>query len=123
MKKIIFFGTSDFGIESMNEIIKKYNLISVVTNPDKKIGRGMKITKTKIKIIAEKHNIKVFQPSNLNNTEFINSLKKLNPDLFIVIAFKKLPEERYGKYQYMELSTYTHHYFQNIGEQPQLIGQ
>ena len=60
MKKIIFFGTSDFGIESMNEIIKKYNLISVVTNPDKKIGRGMKITKTKIKIIAEKHNIKVY---------------------------------------------------------------
>ena len=92
MKKIIFFGTSDFGIESMYEIIKKYNLIAVVTNPDKKTGRGMKITKTKIKIIAEQNNIKVFQPSDLNNTDFINSLKKLNPDLFIVIAFKKLPE-------------------------------
>ena len=56
--KIVFFGSPDFATESLMEIINKsYNLIAVVTNPDKVAGRGMKITKTKVKILAENRKI------------------------------------------------------------------
>ena len=93
-KKIIFFGSSEFATESLQEIInRKYNLIAVVTNPDKHSGRGMKISETKIKLLAKKYNVNVFQPEDLNNDNFKNKLKKIEPDLFIVVAFKKLPEQ------------------------------
>ena len=92
--KIIFFGSPDFATESLKEIInKKYNLIAVVTNPDKVAGRGMKITKTKIKILAESRKINTFQPLDLNDEIFHEKLKNLQPDLFVVVAFKKLPEK------------------------------
>jgi len=92
-KKIVFFGSSDFATESLKEIIcKKYNLIAVVTNPDKASGRGMKINKTKIKLLAEKNNLNIFQPLHLDERKFHEKLLKLQPDLFIVVAFKKLPE-------------------------------
>ncbi len=92
--KIIFFGSSAFATESLQEIInRKYNLIGVITNPDKASGRGMKITQTKIKLLAKKYNLNIFQPEDLNNSDFKKKIKKLKPDLFIVVAFKKLPEE------------------------------
>ena len=92
--KIVFFGSSDFATASLTEIIKqKYNLIAVVTNPDKPAGRGMKISKTKIKILAEEKKINTLQPYDLNDENFKNNLKKLEADLFIVVAFKKLPEK------------------------------
>ena len=92
--KIIFFGSPDFATESLKEIINKsYNLIAVVTNPDKVAGRGMKITKTKVKILAENRKINIFQPLDLNDEIFYEKLKNLQPDLFVVVAFKKLPEK------------------------------
>ena len=106
-KKIVFFGSSDFATKSLNEIIyKKYNLIAVVTNPNKPAGRGMKISKTKIKILAEKNHVKTFQPLSLNDEIFYNELKSLKPDLFIVVAFKKLPEKIW---QIPELGTFNLH--------------
>jgi len=103
-EKILFFGTSKFAIAALSEIIeKKYNLIGVVTTPDKPAGRGLKIKESDVKIFAKNHNIKIYQPENLSENNFLIELKKLKPDLIIVIAFKKLPKliwkiPRYGTF-------------------------
>ena len=92
--KIVFFGSAEFAIVALDEIIeKKMNLIAVVTNPDKPSGRGMKINETKVKILAKKHNLKILQPNSLEDEEFEKELNKLKPDLFIVVAFKKIPKK------------------------------
>lgn len=92
--KIIFFGSSDFATESLKEIIyQKYNLVAVVTNPDKAAGRGMKINKTKVKVLSEENKLNILQPLDLNEETFHKKLENLKPDLFIVVAFKKLPEK------------------------------
>ena len=106
-KKIIFFGSSEFATESLQEIInRKYNLIAVVTNPDKRSGRGMKISEAKIKLLAKKYNLNIFQPEDLNNDNFKKKLQKIEPDLFIVVAFKKLPDQIW---QIPKLGTFNLH--------------
>ena len=91
--KLIFFGTPQFAVDSLHEINLKYSVNCVVTSPDKKSGRGQKITKSEVKNYAEKNNIKILQPDNLNDKEFINKIKEINPDIIIVVAFRKLPAE------------------------------
>ena len=91
--KLIFFGTPEFAVDSLHEINLKYSVNCVVTSPDKKSGRGQKITKSEVKNYAEKNNIKILQPDNLNEKEFINKIKEINPDIIIVVAFRKLPAE------------------------------
>ena len=91
--KLIFFGTPKFAVDSLHEINLKYSVNCVVTSPDKKSGRGQKITKSEVKNYAEKNNIKILQPDNLNDKEFINKIKEINPDIIIVVAFRKLPAE------------------------------
>ena len=94
MKKIIFFGTPDFATESLRKILSQdYNVCGVVTSPDKMSGRGMKIHKSPIKLLAEEHNLNIIQTNNLNDDNFYRELKDLEPDLFVVVAFKKLPEK------------------------------
>jgi len=91
--KLIFFGTPDFAVHSLNEIYKSdFILECVVTNPDKKSGRGRKITKSAVKNFCKKKNIKTLQPESLNDNEFVSKLKLFKADLFIVVAFKKLPK-------------------------------
>ena len=71
MKKIIFFGTPDFATESLRTILSQdYNVCGIVTSPDKIAGRGMKIHKSPIKIVAEEHNLNVIQPNDLNDNNF-----------------------------------------------------
>lgn len=91
--KLIFFGTPKFAVDSLHEINLNYTVNCVVTSPDKKSGRGQKITKSEVKNYAEKNNIKILQPDNLNDKEFINKIKEINPDIIIVVAFRKLPAE------------------------------
>ena len=91
--KLIFFGTPEFAVDSLHEINLKYSVNCVVTSPDKKSGRGQKITQSEVKNYAEKNNIKILQPDNLNDKEFINKIKEINPDIIIVVAFRKLPAE------------------------------
>ena len=91
--KLIFFGTPEFAVESLHEINLNYKVNCVVTSPDRKSGRGQKITQSEVKIYAEKNNIKILQPDNLNDKEFINKIKEINPDIIIVVAFRKLPAE------------------------------
>ena len=91
--KLIFFGTPKFAVDSLHEINLNYTVNCVVTSPDKKSGRGQKITQSEVKNYAEKNNIQILQPDNLNDKEFINKIKEINPDIIIVVAFRKLPAE------------------------------
>ena len=89
---IIFMGTPDFAVKSLDFLRKRnININYVVTSPDKRSGRGLKISKSEVKIYSELNNIKLFQPENLSDPDFIDQIKKINPILIIVVAFRKLP--------------------------------
>ena len=94
--KIIFMGTPDFAQKSLEAIYNAgHEIIGVVTNPDKPKGRGMKMIATPVKEFAIQKGIPVFQPQKIrNNTEFINEIKYLNPEVICVVAYGKiLPKE------------------------------
>jgi methionyl-tRNA formyltransferase len=92
--RIVFMGTPEFAVATLGSLLmNEVNVVTVVTAPDKPSGRGRKITKSAVKKFAELSNLPILQPSNLKDRDFINSLKNLNADLFIVVAFRMLPEE------------------------------
>ena len=94
--KIVFMGTPDFAQKSLEKLHKEgYDILGVVTNPDKPKGRGMKIISTPVKQYAEENNLKVYQPVRVRgNDEFIEEIKELEPDLLCVVAYGKiLPKE------------------------------
>ena len=91
--KLIFFGTPGFAVVSLHEINLNYKVDCVVTSPDKKSGRGQKIRQSEVKKYAADNNIKILQPDNLNDKEFVNQVKEINPDIIIVVAFRKIPTE------------------------------
>ncbi len=91
--RIVFLGTPEFAVESLEAIINNgYNVVGVVTMPDKPAGRGHKMYQSPVKECAIKHGIKVMQPVRLKDQVFIDELQALKADLFIVIAFRMLPE-------------------------------
>lgn len=86
-------GTPEFALPSLQILINNdLNIIGVITATDKKSGRGRKITSSPIKKIAENNDIPLFQPNNLKDHNFLNEIRSLNPDLFVVVAFRMLPE-------------------------------
>lgn len=91
--KIVFFGTPEFAVESLDALVKKgYNIAAVVTMPDKPAGRGKKIQMSDVKKYALEHDLPVLQPEKLKSPDFVETLRDINADLFIVIAFRMLPE-------------------------------
>ena len=94
--KIVFMGTPDFAKESLEAVYNSKNeVLAVVTNPDKPKGRGMKMLASPVKEFALEKNLKIYQPTKVrNNTELIEEIKALNPDLLCVVAYGKiLPKE------------------------------
>ncbi len=94
--KILFMGTPDFAKESLEAVYNaKYEILGVVTNPDKPKGRGMKMIASPVKQFAEEIGLKVYQPIKVrNNLEFIEEIKALEPDVICVVAYGKiLPKE------------------------------
>ena len=92
--RIVFMGTPEFAVATLGSLLMNgINVVAVVTSPDKPSGRGRKITKSAVKDFAEFSNLPLLQPSNLKDQDFIDTLKKLEADLFIVVAFRMLPEE------------------------------
>ena len=94
--RILFMGTPDFALESLKALYEaKYDIIGVVTNIDKPKGRGMKMVASPVKEYAIEKNLQVYQPIKIrNNPEFLEEVKKLNPDLICVVAYGKiLPQE------------------------------
>jgi methionyl-tRNA formyltransferase len=91
--RIIFMGTPEFAVPSLRILLKNYfNVVAIVTAPDKPAGRGLKIKTSPVKDVAVEHNIPVLQPDNLKSPEFIKELKSYEANLQIVVAFRMLPE-------------------------------
>ena len=92
--KIAFFGTADFGIEALEAIRNSHHEISaIITNPPKPAGRGLHLRKSPINVFAEENNIApVFAPENIKDESFTEELKKIEADLFVVVAFSILPK-------------------------------
>ena len=100
-------GTPEFAVPSLEILIKNhYNVVGVVTVPDKPAGRGQQLQESAVKKFAVANGIKVLQPLKLKDPEFILELKKLNADLQIVVAFRMLPEEVWNM---PRLGTYNLH--------------
>ena len=96
MLKILFMGTPDFAQESLKSIYDAgFEIIGVVTNPDKPKGRGMKLAYSPVKEYALEKNLKIYQPIKIrNNTEFLDEIRALAPDVICVVAYGKiLPKE------------------------------
>ena len=98
--KIVFFGTPDFAVASLDILNKsEHEVIAVVTAPDKQRGRGRKVSYTAVKEYAVENNIEVLQPEKMKDENFISQLTELNADLFVIVAFVSLVSEMtYGLY-------------------------
>ena len=91
--RIVFMGTPDFAVPSLEVLIENnFNVVAVVTAPDKPQGRGQKLSASPVKTCALKHNVPVLQPTNLKSEAFLHELRALNANLQIVVAFRMLPE-------------------------------
>lgn len=91
--KIVFLGTPDFAVESLDRLVTGgFNVVGVVTMPDKVAGRGHHVLQSPVKQYAVEHGLNLLQPVNLKDETFVNELRALGADLFIVIAFRMLPQ-------------------------------
>jgi methionyl-tRNA formyltransferase len=91
--RIIFMGTPDFAVASLDALLQPgFDVVAVVTAPDKPAGRGQKLGESAVKRYAMEKGMKVLQPEKLKNPEFIEELRSLNADLQVVVAFRMLPE-------------------------------
>ncbi len=89
--KIIFFGTSEFAIPSLRELLKsKHQVLAVVTQPDRPSGRRLKLSPPPTKVLALANGISVYQPEDASSHEAVDYLRKIAPDLFVVISFGQI---------------------------------
>ena len=91
--KIVFFGTPGFSSQILKKILYGNEIVSIVTAEDSQKGRGKKFQFPDVKKTGIELNIPVFQPKNLKDDKFVEKLKKFNADIFLVIAFRKLPKK------------------------------
>jgi len=122
--RIIFWGTPEYSIASLDIFIKsKHEVIGVVSQPDKKRSRGNKLISSPVKSFAEQESIKIYTPAKIrNNIHFINELKSLSCDLFIVIAYGKILPKEILEIQNLDVGTHMLHYFQDGVAQHQSNG-
>lgn len=91
--RIVFMGTPDFAVGILDELVnERFNIVGVVTTPDKPAGRGQHISESAVKKYTLKLDVPILQPEKLSEEQFISQLRSLNADLFIVVAFRMLPE-------------------------------
>lgn len=91
--RIVFMGTPEFAVASLRRLVADgYNIVAVVTTPDKPAGRGQKLHQSDVKIAAQELGLPILQPEKLRDEAFVKAMQDLNPDLGIVIAFRMLPE-------------------------------
>lgn len=91
--RIVFMGTPDFAVTSLEALVNEgFQVVGVVTTPDKPAGRGMKLTESAVKKYAVEKGLVILQPEKLKNPEFLSQLRALQADLQIVVAFRMLPE-------------------------------
>jgi methionyl-tRNA formyltransferase len=91
--KIVFMGTPEFAVPMLDALFNSpHQIVGVITAPDKPAGRGMQLSESEVKKYAKEKNLKILQPEKLKNENFITELRSLNADLFVVVAFRMLPE-------------------------------
>ncbi|MDX5477035.1 MAG: methionyl-tRNA formyltransferase, partial [Cyclobacteriaceae bacterium] len=91
--RIIYMGTPEFAVPALEILVDEgWNVVAVVTAPDKPKGRGQKLIPSPIKESALKHGIPVLQPTNLKAPDFLEELKNFKADIQVVVAFRMLPE-------------------------------
>ncbi|MGB1018488.1 MAG: methionyl-tRNA formyltransferase [Chitinophagales bacterium] len=93
LKKIIFMGTPEFAVPCLEKLLEAgYDIVGVITAPDKPAGRGKKLKMSAVKEFALSKNLNILQPTNLKNADFQAELKALEADIQVVVAFRMLPE-------------------------------
>ena len=91
--KLVFFGTPDFAVPTLDALHdSSHEILGVVTSPDKKSGRGLKVKSPAIKKSAEKYSLPIYQPESTGSKQLHSILKQINPDIYVVVAYKILPE-------------------------------
>ncbi|UCB52634.1 MAG: methionyl-tRNA formyltransferase [Candidatus Zixiibacteriota bacterium] len=91
--RLIFMGSPEFAIPSLEKLVQsRHEMAGVVTVPDKPKGRGRKLSESPVKTFAREHDLKILAPGNLKDEGFVGTLRELNPDLMVVVAFRILPE-------------------------------
>lgn len=91
--RIVFMGTPDFASGILQKLLhREFNIVGVVTMPDKPAGRGQITQESSVKKLAREHGITTWQPANLKDESFIETLKEVSADLYVVVAFRMLPE-------------------------------
>ena len=91
--RIVFMGTPDFAVPALDILVQhNYNVVGVITAPDKPAGRGQQLHQSAVKKYAVENGLRILQPEKLKNPDFIQELKSLEANLFIVVAFRMLPE-------------------------------
>lgn len=91
--RIVFMGTPEFAATSLRRLVAEgYNVVAVVTTPDKPAGRGQRMHESDVKLTAKELGLPILQPEKLRDEAFLEALRALEPDLGIVIAFRMLPE-------------------------------
>ena len=95
--RIVFMGTPEFAVASLKRLVADgYNVVAVVTTPDKPAGRGQRMHESDVKVAARELGLPILQPEKLKDPDFVEAMRALNPDLGIVIAFRMLPEIIWG---------------------------
>lgn len=95
--KVVFMGTPEFAVATLDAICQsEHEVAAVVTVPDKPAGRGLKLRASAVKEYASAHNLTVLQPEKLKSEEFLAQLRAINADIFVVVAFRMLPEVVYA---------------------------
>lgn len=91
--RIVYMGTPDFAVETLDALINAgHQIVGVITMPDKPAGRGQQLRPSPVKIYAQEKGLKILQPEKLKNETFIEELRSLNADIQVVVAFRMLPE-------------------------------
>ena len=91
--RIVFMGTPDFAVSILEGLVSaEFNIVAVITAPDKPAGRGQQLSESAVKKSAVSHSISILQPTNLKDEEFVEELRTFKADLFVVVAFRMLPE-------------------------------
>ncbi|HRQ49232.1 MAG TPA: methionyl-tRNA formyltransferase, partial [Agriterribacter sp.] len=91
--RIVFMGTPEFAVASLDALVKAgYHIVAVITAPDKPAGRGMKLTESAVKKYALEQGLMILQPVKLKDPLFVDTLRSLKADMQVVVAFRMLPE-------------------------------
>lgn len=91
---ILFMGTPDFAVDTLEALVEEHNVVAVVSQPDRPKGRGKKLQPTPVKAVAEEYNIPVYQPERIKDSEFCDFLETIDADLYVVVAYGQILSER-----------------------------